>query len=298
MDTKKESSSNKETKDVKLGKINNTDVHYDEKKNEEERSDEFFNVYRIKSIILLVFVIVIYIILFSILNSTKLSSPETKPWIFVIEVILWVVLIVILVMNVRYFNDKDFNFNDTFKHLFDDDKKPEIEVHVDKGHIEPSHPSPERCEEPGEVFHVGGNNYTYEQAHDVCSTYDARLASYDEIEKAYNNGGNWCSYGWSDGQLALFPIQKAVYNELKKIPNHEHDCGRPGVNGGYMKNKNIKFGVNCYGKKPYASDKDLDYMKKHRYLPISDETIQKEKDKKISKFLISPFNKEKWSESL
>jgi hypothetical protein len=280
MDTKKDSPS-----------IKNTDVHYDEKKNERERSDDFFNIYRIKSILLLIFVIIIYILLFSVLNSTKLNSPETKPWILVIEVILWVVLIVILVMNVRYFNDKDFNFYDTFKHLFDDDKKPEIEVHVDRGHIEDS------CEEPGEVFHVGGNHYTYEDAQDVCDTYDSRLASYDEIERAYNNGGNWCSYGWSEGQLALFPIQKAVYNELKKVPNHEHDCGRPGVNGGYMENKNLKFGVNCYGKKPYASEKELHHMKK-KYLPISDETIQKEKDKKVNKYLISPFNKEKWSESL
>jgi hypothetical protein len=276
--------------------IKNTDVQYDEKKNEQERSDDFFNVYRIKSIILLAFVIIIYIVLFSILNSATFNTPESKPWILVIEVILWVVLIITLVMNVRYFNDKDFNFNDTFKHLFDDDKKPEIEVHVDRGEQDPD---PQTCQQDsGEVFHVGGNNYSYDDARDVCNTYDSRLATYDEIENAYNNGGSWCSYGWSDGQLALFPIQKAVYNELKKIPNHEHDCGRPGVNGGYIENKNIKFGVNCYGKKPYASDKDLDYMNKHKYLPMSEEDIQKEKDKKISKYLISPFNKEKWSESL
>ena len=97
--------------------------------------------------------------------------------------------------------------------------------------------------------------------------------------------------------MALFPIQKAIFNELKKVPGHEHDCGRPGVNGGYIKNKGIKFGVNCYGKKPFASDKDIEYMKKHKYLPITDEKIQKEKDKKIKKFLIAPFNKEKWYDS-
>jgi hypothetical protein len=198
-------------------------------------------------------------------------------------------------MNVRYFNDKDFNFNNTFKHLFDDDKKPELEVHVEKQ----MDVKPRVCkEEDGEVFHVGKNNYTYETAREVCDSYGSRLASYDEVEKAYMNGANWCSYGWSDGQMALFPIQKAVYNELKKIPGREHDCGRPGVNGGYIKNKDIKFGVNCYGKKPYATDKEIDYMNKHKYLHISDETIQKEKDKKIDKFLVSPFNKEKWSESL
>ena len=277
-------------------KVRNTDVEYNEKRNEREQSDDFFNVYRIKSIILLVVVVILYVIFFSVLNSESLNTPDTKPWILIIEVFLWVVLIVILVMNVRYFNDKDFNFNNTFKHLFDDDKKPELEVHVKQD----NHPPPKmHCkDEDGEVFHVGKNNYTYEDAHDVCNTYGSRLASYDEVEKAYMNGANWCSYGWSDGQLALFPIQKAVYNELKQIPNREHDCGRPGVNGGYIKNKNIKFGVNCYGKKPYATDREIEYINKHKMSPLIEETIQKEKDKKVSKFLVSPFNKEKWSELL
>ena len=78
------------------------------------------------------------------------------------------------------------------------------------------------------------------------------------IERAYNNGGNWCSYGWSEDQLALFPIQKSVYNELKQIKGHEHDCGRQGVNGGFMKNPLLKFGVNCYGTKPEINEKVKD----------------------------------------
>jgi hypothetical protein len=289
-------SSNKvKSTDNKSSFTRNTQVDYNEKQNERERSDDFFNVYRIKSIILLVFVIILYVIFFSILNNQSLNTPETKPWVLIIEVFLWVVLIVILVMNVRYFNDKDFNFNNTFKHLFDDDKKPELEVHVEKQ----MDVKPRVCkEEDGEVFHVGKNNYTYETAREVCDSYGSRLASYDEVEKAYMNGANWCSYGWSDGQMALFPIQKAVFNELKQVPGREHDCGRPGVNGGYIKDKDIKFGVNCYGKKPYATDKDVDYFKKHQYLPVTSEEVQKEKDKKVGKFLVSPFNKEKWSESL
>jgi hypothetical protein len=36
---------------------------------------------------------------------------------------------------------------------------------------------------------------------------------------------------------------------LQKIKGHEHDCGRPGVNGGYIANPLVKFGVNCYGNK-------------------------------------------------
>jgi hypothetical protein len=150
----------------------------------------------------------------------------------------------------------------------------------------------------GEVFHIPHNRYTYNQAKEACELFDARLASYDEIEDSYKNGANWCSYGWSSDQLALFPIQKSMYNELKKIPGHERDCGRTGVNGGYIENKNSKFGVNCYGKKPYAGEDDLAYMKKFNFSKAFPdlEAKKKEKEKQMNKILIAPFNKDKWSE--
>ena len=37
-----------------------------------------------------------------------------------------------------------------------------------------------------------------------------------------------------------------------KCSKSVNNCGRPGVNGGYFDNPNIKFGVNCYGQKPDA----------------------------------------------
>jgi hypothetical protein len=128
---------------------------------------------------------------------------------------------------------------------------------------------------------------------------DSRLATYDEIEKAYQNGGSWCSYGWSADQMALFPIQKEVYNELKKIPGHEHDCGRPGINGGYYKNTDLKFGINCFGKKPYITLKDKEYIKEHGFsnaFKHLEEDKQEELRKKINNILVAPFNKDKWSE--
>jgi hypothetical protein len=154
------------------------------------------------------------------------------------------------------------------------------------------------ADEDGEVFHIPRNMYAYDEASEVCKMFDARLASYDEVEDAYKNGANWCSYGWSSDQLALFPIQKTMYNELKQIPGHEHDCGRTGVNGGYMENKSLKFGVNCYGKKPYAGDDDLEYMNRLNYSDIYPEIERKKKAKKekINKILVAPFNKEKWNE--
>ena len=97
---------------------------------------------------------------------------------------------------------------------------------------------------------IDGNEYNYEDAKAVCKAYKAKLANYSQVEKAYNDGGEWCGYGWSDGQIALFPTQKKTYDGLQKIKGHENDCGRPGVIGGYMKNPKMRFGVNCYGKRP------------------------------------------------
>jgi hypothetical protein len=112
-----------------------------------------------------------------------------------------------------------------------------------------------------EVFHIPGNKYTFTEADGLCKAFGSRLASYDEIESAYNKGGEWCSYGWSEGQMAYFPTQKSTFNELQKYPKQKNNCGRPGVNGGYMANPYIKFGVNCYGLKPDMKNKDEKYMK-------------------------------------
>jgi hypothetical protein len=161
--------------------------------------------------------------------------------------------------------------------------------------------NPVKCEkgkEDGEVFHLARNKYSYNEAEEACKLFDARLATYDEVEDAYKNGANWCNYGWSSDQMALFPIQKSMYNELKKIPGHERDCGRTGINGGYIENKDTKFGVNCYGKKPYAGEDDIEHMNKYKVsLAFPDaELKKKERKQKMDRMLIAPFNKEKWNE--
>jgi hypothetical protein len=137
-----------------------------------------------------------------------------------------------------------------------------------------------------EVFNVFNNLYTYEEAPFVCQALGGRLASYDEIENSYNNGAEWCNYGWSQNQLALFPTQK---NTWKKIQNSVSDCdesdslrnvcGRPGINGGFFANPNLKFGVNCYGIKPKAKQRELDMMEanKNKVLPRSKNQIAAER---------------------
>ena len=41
----------------------------------------------------------------------------------------------------------------------------------------------------------GDNYYDYENAKALCKAYGAELATYDQIEKAYNSGAEWCNYG-------------------------------------------------------------------------------------------------------
>jgi len=155
-----------------------------------------------------------------------------------------------------------------------------------------------------EVFNVSNNLYTYEDAKAVCTAYGARLATYDEVEEAYNKGGEWCNYGWSQDQLALFPTQKLTWFKLQKNPAHKNDCGRPGINGGYMENPYIRFGVNCYGKKPAATDKDKEEMDANKEINVPKTPEELLLDKKVQfwkenadKLLnINSFNYNQWSE--
>lgn len=154
-----------------------------------------------------------------------------------------------------------------------------------------------------EVFNISTNSFSYEDAQAVCSIYDAELATYDQIEEAYNNGAEWCSYGWSANQMAFFPTQKKTWDKLQKSEKHKNNCGRPGVNGGHIANPYIKFGVNCYGKKPKPSDHDLKRMKANETPELPPSKEEKEKQDKIQKWKdnademlrVNAYNKKRWS---
>lgn len=164
-----------------------------------------------------------------------------------------------------------------------------------------------------EVFNVSNNLYTYEEAPYVCKALGGRLASYDEIEQAYVNGAEWCNYGWSKDQLALFPTQKETWKKLhessetqscdKNAAQYKNMCGRPGINGGYIMNPNVKFGVNCYGVKPKAQQADMDLMEanKNKVLPKSRNQMQTEKKMEFWKenadklLTVNSFNRDSWS---
>ena len=289
-------------------------------------SDSYlFGSHKISMILLLVFVIIVYIVLFSILHANETPSGP----VLVIEIILWVVLIIIVIVNIKWLYDIDFDINVDLDNLFDDEPTGinifarDKDKNKDKNKKDEDNnnyynyygisgentgisgekikecPAPTKCPsdspDDGEVFHIESNTYTYDDAKGACKLLNSRLATYEEVERAYQNGGNWCSYGWSDEQLALFPIQKSLYNQLKTIKGHQNDCGRQGVNGGYIEDSSTKFGVNCYGKKPYMTDKDAAYMKNYTYTPTLSADEESKIDDEVNDILIAPFSKDKWS---
>ena len=151
-----------------------------------------------------------------------------------------------------------------------------------------------------QVFNIPGNDYVYPDAKALCSAYGSRLATYKEVEDAYKGGAEWCNYGWSEGQMALFPTQQKTWDKLQKIEGHENDCGRPGINGGYMKNPAVRYGVNCYGYKPQMTAEEEELMATSPIYPKTKKDIAMEqrvqywKDK-LSSVLVSPFNHTSWS---
>ena len=253
-------------------------------------------------ILLLVVIVLLFVLLFSSLGknesaTTTMSGENRGSSTSMLTVLLGGVVIAILVLNgFQYF----FNINLTanLKDLFTD--KPTLELTVEQSEADQGiAPVPEITEKK-QVFHIPGNNYTYDNAESLCKAYGSRLATYDEVEKSYDNGAELCSYGWSDKQLALFPTQKETWNKLQTIEGHENDCGRAGINGGYIANQNVKFGANCFGYKPKITDTEMAMMKTEPLYPKTMEDIKEEKQvdywrRKIPEILVSPFNKSVWS---
>jgi hypothetical protein len=251
-------------------------------------------------IIILVIVLILYIILFMTLGDSIPRPPSdnvSNSGSGTITILLVAFFVILVIINgLQYFFGIDIVAK--LKNLFTG--SPEVDITVDTSRAEAAKaPVPEILIRP-QVFNIPGNDYIYPDAKALCSAYGARLATYKEVEDAYKEGGEWCNYGWSDGQMALFPTQQKTFDELQKIEGHENDCGRPGVNGGYIANPKVKFGVNCYGFKPRMTSTEEDLMASEPIYPKTAKDIAMEnrvnywKDK-LSDILVSPFNHNTWS---
>ena len=255
----------------------------------------------IPSILLFAVVLVLFIVLFSSLGKKVNDSgvsEGTNGSSKALTIILGGVLVVVVLLNgLQYF----FNINLTARldDLFSDSPSIDLTVEQPAPPMEEVAPVPEIKLKP-QVFHVPGNKYTFDNADAICQAYGSKLANYDQIENAYKNGAEWCSYGWSEGQMAYFPTQKKTFDYLQGVEGHENDCGRPGINGGYIANPNVRFGINCYGYKPKITEQEQEVMNNTPLYPrtLSDREQEKRVDfwrGKIPEILVAPFNKNVWS---
>ena len=257
-----------------------------------------------KTGIMIVILTILLIALITALGKAFGSKDKSSIEFFLEAIIATIVLIGCVLIGMKFIYNIDISTH--FKH---DGKTEEIDIVLnqttdpsdggDGGDGDEDH-IPSEIMMGEQVFNIPSNSYTYTDAVALCKAYGAKLANYKQVEDAYKNGGEWCNYGWSDDQMALFPTQQATWDKLQSIKGHENDCGRPGVNGGYIANPNVRFGVNCYGNKPEINQDEQAKLDKGFKPPLTkqDKQINKkvhEFQKYLDSIVVSPFNYNTWS---
>ena len=243
-------------------------------------------------------------------TSSNSAIPSKMPKILYIILIIIIIFLIIYVL-ICYYNYSTINCYEKksfLQYLFDFSSSDVCTIYQKPMPIIPPQPLIKKDITPKlgsllqnkEVYHIANQEYTYDQSKCKCASYGGRLATKDEVTNAYNSGANWCSYGWSEGQNAFYPVQKCFYDALSEdddfLENSDKYCGKPGLNGGYFSDSQLKFGVNCYGTKPKGS------VVKPKKAECSDDgkdfcglPKNSSSNQKLSSDLIAPFNESKWS---
>jgi hypothetical protein len=256
----------------------------------DELADKLKNKYIGIEPMLLIAVIALLIVYYYVFSSLGNTENASSFKVF-FETALWLLFIVLLLLNgVSYIFGIDLiqTLNASFVEMDTvTDGQQNVDLNLNFVLNE-------------QVFHIPDNKYTYDDAKAVCQAYDAKLASFDEVNQAYAKGADWCSFGWSADQMALFPTQDAKWANLQKLKGHEQDCGHPGVNGGYVYEPSMTYGVNCYGPKPPITPNQAAAMQqKPFYQKNKSEIAFDEKVKywrsKIKQIDVAPFNHGNWS---
>jgi len=258
-------------------------------------------------ILICVVIFMVYFVLNALAGGNSENDTRENTLfanVSILEIFLWAIFIVIVVINgFQYF----FNTNITTEISNLLSTKPEIVISQTLP-AEPDGAGGDLGAGPSlkmrkQVFHIPANVYDYDNAKALCQAYGANLANIDQMEEAHKSGAEWCSYGWSDNQMVLYPTQKSTWEELQKStdPAKKNSCGRPGINGGYIENASMKAGVNCYGPKPEinpASSKLMSSIQNYEagkmLDPLHEARVQQMKSK-INDVVIAPFNKGAWS---
>jgi len=220
---------------------------------------------------------------YSYLNFVKVSNDSENPWN-----ILWALVMNILFYIVLYLSNIPlvsrpwvivlaeigiwtlffyYCLADLYRVLFHKHLLLDIANALGVGLAPPCNPDPVNTTHTNkpqpttpkkEVFNIAGDQFTYKDAQAVCKSYGADLANYEQIEQAYQDGAEWVSYGWSEGQYAYFPLQKSTWEKMSQDnPENANGKVRPGISGGFFANPDMLFGANCFGVKPKPRSQDL-----------------------------------------
>ena len=221
---------------------------------------------------------------FNRINSfNRINNKKSKHNGF----LLFIFLLVLGVL-VYFLSKHSYKLRDVYDWITGQDAEENIEYE------EESLDQMVKVQKEKQIFNIKENIFTYEEAKLLCSLYDSELATLENLIEGYKYGANWCNMGWSEDQLALYPIQRQYWEKLNMNSNNT-SCGFPGINGGFYKNKNLRFGVNCYGIKPNPKNSERINMNFINKYSEDEETLIKLKSK-IGQYTISPFNISKWSE--
>lgn len=247
----------------------------------------------------------------SLPNMSTMPTVSSIPWL---ALTTFVVFVVILIILFRTFNTQ---ISEGYQKVIDmirqslgydiyppaplNPSTPTTEPPLDTGSMPTSSVVEKVLPQGGnaQVFNVSKNTFTFYDAEPLCKALGAELATYEQVKDAYEKGADWCNYGWTKGQMAVYPTQKETWEKLQQGPEEQRRaCGNPGMNGGFFDNPELRYGVNCYGSKPSQSSHDA--TKVALGTPSSPGAL--EFDKKVSKFRsqsdnigILPFNTGKWS---
>ena len=206
--------------------------------------------------------------------------------------ILIIALFIIVFIVVSYFLVSGSAFGDYYVDNLDDDTKNNKNNNSNNSSKDKCKSDVKSC--GGEVYNIRDNMFTYDEAKAVCAAHGARLATLEEMIAAYDKGANWCSYGWTQGQLALYPTQKEYWAKLQADSKRRKQCGEPGINGGFFQNPEFKFGANCYGKKPIPKSNEV-VKPENSDLGYNPYAAKIEEYKaKINDSRISPFSEKSW----
>lgn len=241
-------------------------------------------------------------------NGNK--NTNIKFIIISICIVIFICILIFIILSlVHYYKTNCYEKKTFFGYLFDfsnndvciQETEPVIETPVQ---LPPENPIMNLLPKPvkNEVFHIANQDYTYSQSKCKCESYGGRLATKAEVIDSYNNGANWCTYGWTDNQSAYYPVQQCEWDKLQKtnerLPEkNKKYCGLPGVNGGYFANPEIKFGVNCFGTKPKGQ---LNKAKAPYCPPMNFCKLESnfEASHKLDTDEIVGFNNDQWSENI